>query len=141
MESLRLVSGTDVSSTPCDRCQAVQGRWDRIAGKVMCPQCEESLLQGETAPLREPSQPNRCAICNRLGTVCYLTYPLQSESPVEIDLCGQHLRDLLGRRLGPYAYYQLRRQLRSCGFEPTEVFLLHEAFYDEAGRALRPIVD
>jgi hypothetical protein len=35
----------------------------------------------------------------------------------------------------------LRRQLRVLGLEAAEVFLLHEAFYDEFGHALQPAVE
>jgi hypothetical protein len=82
-----------------------------------------------------------CAACGKIGTVCYLTYPLQTSTPVEMDLCPEHLRALLGRRLGPYAFHQLRRRLHLLGLGVELIFLLHDAFYDEQGRALQPATE
>jgi hypothetical protein len=48
------------------------------------------------------------------------------------------MRGLVGRRLGPHAFEQLRRQLYALELETREIFLLHEAFYDPSGRALQP---
>ena len=70
-----------------------------------------------------------------------LTFPLQSTTPVEMDLCPEHLRALLGRRLGPYAFHQIRRRLHLLGLGVELIFLLHEAFYDEQGRALQPALE
>jgi hypothetical protein len=81
---------------------------------------------------------NRCAICFHQGTVRFLTFPLHSTRPVEVDLCSEHLRALVSRRLGPHAFEQLRRQLFALGLEVGAIFLLHEAFYDPNGRALQP---
>ena len=47
---------------------------------------------------------------------------------------------LIGRRLGPFAYHQLRRQLAALGLDADDVFLLHDTFYDVQGRALQPAV-
>jgi hypothetical protein len=55
-----------------------------------------------------------------------------------MDLCPEHLRSLLARRLGPYAFNQIRRQLQAAGFDVEDLFLLHGAFYDAQGRALHP---
>jgi len=55
-----------------------------------------------------------------------------------MDICGEHLRGLLARRLGPFAYHQLKHMLRTVRLEPEDIFLLHGAFYDREGRALRP---
>ena len=141
MDSLR-VSAVPEKSRPvaCCRCHEGKGHWDRIAGKPYCPNCQELLAQGEADPLVERTQKQRCAVCSQLGTVCYATYPLNAETPVEMDLCPEHLRGLLGRRLGPYAYHQLRRELRTVGLEADAIFLLHDAFYDVNGRALQPAV-
>lgn len=140
MDSLRMVAEKSVSLTvPCCRCGANRGHWDRIAAKAYCPQCEEAIILGEGEPLIERRQKNLCTVCHQPGTLCYLTFPLQSTKPVEMDLCGQHLRDLLSRRLPPYAFHQLQRQLHEHGFETCDIFLLHEAFYDPTGRALHPI--
>ena len=58
-----------------------------------------------------------------------------------MDLCAKHLRGFLGRKLGGYAYTQLRRQLAAVGIDVHDVFLLHEAFYDAQGRALQPTAE
>ncbi len=78
-------------------------------------------------------------VCGRDGTVCYLTYPLHSAEPVEIDLCGGHCEALLGRRLERSAFRRLERLLQAAGVNVKEIFLLHEAFYDRQGRPLQPI--
>jgi hypothetical protein len=96
------------------------------------------MILGHTAPLAEPSEKRSCAICNTTGTVRYLTFPLGSSRPVEMDLCPEHLRDLVGRRLAPAAYHQLRRRLLALALEAESIFLLHGAFYDPQGRALQP---
>lgn len=142
MESLRLASAESVfPKLACCRCHDQTRAWDRIAGKTYCPQCLELLALGEAAPLVERSDRRRCAVCHHLGTLRYLTFPLRSRRPIEIDLCAEHLRSLVGRRLGPHAFEQLRRQLRALGLDAAEVFLLHDAFYDDNGRALQPAGD
>lgn len=142
MESLRMVGGERVGpSTPCCRCGATQGCWDRIVGKAYCPNCQEALIVGEAPPLIERTGKHRCAICNQVGSVPYLTFPLQGPQAVEVPLCPEHLRALLGRRLAPHAFHQLRRKLRTVNLSPEDVFLLHEAFYDASGRALQPAVE
>src|SRR5947209_19473094 len=85
--------------TSCCRCAAGDRRWDRIAGKAYCPGCEEALAQGVAAPLVERTEKNECAVCHQQGTVRLLTYPHEAVQAVEIDLCPDHLRALLGRRL------------------------------------------
>jgi hypothetical protein len=139
MDPVRLVSQDNLlSPTPCCRCSRCDERWDRIAAKVYCPNCQEAVVLGETAPLIERTEKRSCAVCDRSGTVCFRTFPLQSPTPLDIDLCPEHLRALLARRLGPRSFHQLRRQLARLGFTATEIFLLHDAFYDEQGRALQP---
>src|SRR5439155_13367496 len=139
MDSLRIVAdAAGVSHLPCHRCGQDRHAWDRIAGKVCCPNCQEAIVLGEAAPLVEPTEANPCAICSRSGTVRFQTYPLGQDRPLEMDLCPEHLRGLIGRRLAAHAYYQLDRQLQGIGFGASEVFLLHEEFYDNSGRALRP---
>ena len=96
---------------------------------------------GEGDPLVARTDRKHCAICHHLGTVRFVTFPLHSRRPVEMDLCPEHLRALVSRRLGPHAFEQLRRQLTALSLEVAEVFLLHEAFYDEQGRALQPAVE
>jgi hypothetical protein len=126
---------------PCCRCSDSTRPWDRIAGKTYCPNCLECLAVGEGDPLVERTDKRRCAVCHHQGTIRYLTFPLHSHRPVEMDLCAEHLRAMVGRRLGPHAFEQLRRQLYALGLEVADVFLLHEAFYDEQGRAIQPAVE
>ena len=139
MESLRLAT-QDIkpAAVPCHRCHAAKRRWDRIAGRALCPECQESLVLGLSEPFVAKTEGNLCAACGRRGTVRYVTFPLQSSKPLEVDLCPEHLRALLGRRLGPYAFHQLRRRLHLLGLGVELVFLLHDSFYDENGKALQP---
>jgi hypothetical protein len=109
-------------------------------GRPFCPDCEESLIKGESAPLVERAEPRRCAVCGQGGTLRYLTYPLECGTPVEMDLCARHFRALLGRCLDRGAYEQLRRKLRARGLGVDQIFLLHDAFYDDQGVALQPAV-
>jgi len=140
MEGLRLVTGEDLSPlAPCSRCGAAGCPWDRLAGKAICPDCQESLILGEGPPLIERVESRICAVCQQHGTLRYLTYPLQNQQPVEFDLCGHHLRSLLSRRLDRLALKHLAGMLREIGVTAKQVFLLHEAFYDEKGRALQPV--
>ena len=142
MDSLRLApSPRRPAAVACCRCANPKRNWDRIAGKPYCPECQEALVLGLAAPLTERTEKKACAVCGRTGTVCYLTYPLQNSTPVEMDLCPEHLRSLLGRRLGPYAFHQLRRRLHLLGLGVELIFLLHDAFYDEQGRALQPATE
>jgi hypothetical protein len=139
MDSVRLAPADSVfPALSCCRCDQDQRHWDRIANKPFCPNCLESLALGEGEPLIERRQPQRCAVCHHQGTLRFLTFPLESLRPVEIDLCGEHLRGLIARRLGPLAFEQLRRQLYALGIQVGEIFLLHDAFYDLNGRALKP---
>lgn len=142
MDSIHLASADSIfPKIPCSRCTDETRWWDRIAGKTYCPNCMEALAMGEGDPLIARTDRQRCAVCYHLGTVRYVTFPLHSRRPVEIDLCPEHLRALVARRLGPHAFEQLRRQLRSLDLEVAEIFLLHEAFYDDGGRALQPAVE
>jgi len=135
---LRILPRDSLFSSPCCRCCKGERTWDRIAGKSYCPSCQEALILGEAPPVIERTEQNRCGICDRVGTVTYQTSPLQGPAAVLLDLCGEHLRGLIGRRLGPHAFNQLRRQLQAVGLNAEDVFLLHAAFYDEQGRALQP---
>jgi hypothetical protein len=142
MESLRKVVGKGRAPfPPCSRCQATGCLWDQIAGKPICPDCQELLALGEGEPLVEPTRPTRCAACRHVGTVCYLTYPLHASDPIEIDLCPRHFHALLERRLDRAAFEQIGRQLHALGLTAQQVFLLHEAFYDEHGRPLQPVTE
>jgi hypothetical protein len=142
MDRLRLAPlDGSATLTSCSRCGAGQQNWDRIANKAYCPNCQEELAQGRAEPLVERTEQKCCVVCARRGTVPFFTVPLHASAGVEMDLCGEHLRDLLGRCLGPYAYHQLRRQLRTLQVNTEAIFLLHEEFYDSNGRALRPAVE
>jgi hypothetical protein len=105
----------------------------------MCPDCQEELALGDGPLLRERGESRTCAICGRNGTLRYLTYPLHSPEPIEIDLCGGHCEALLGRRLARTAFRRLEHLLQATGVAAREIFLLHEAFYDRRGRPLQPI--
>jgi len=142
MESIRLASPDSIfPKIPCCRCGDESRFWDRIAGKTYCPNCTEELALGEADPIIERTDKRRCTVCHHLGTVRFLTFPLNSRRPVEMDLCSEHLRALVGRRLGPHAFEQLRRQLVSLDLEVADIFLLHEAFYDPQGRAIQPAIE
>jgi hypothetical protein len=124
---------------PCSRCEATGCPWDRIGEHAVCPDCEEQLAVGEGQPLIERLAPNHCLVCQRAGTVRYLTFPLHGRDPLAIDLCAGHFHDYLGRRLDRYAYRILGRALQSLGLSAKQIFLLHEAFYDERGHPLQPV--
>jgi hypothetical protein len=142
MGSLRMAPRQEEQATlPCCRCANGQCRWDRIAGKAYCPGCQEALVLGLAEPLVERTQKQPCAACGRIGTVCFLSFPLQASTPVEIDLCPEHLRGLLGRRLSPPAFGRLRRRLQPLGLNVERIFLLHDAFYDLKGHALQPAIE
>ena len=140
MEGLRRIrDGAAPPTEPCGRCGAAGCPWDRIAGRPLCPDCQEALAQGEGPLLRVRGELRACAICHYNGTVRYLTYPLHSQEPIEIDLCGGCCEALLGRRLDRPAFRRLQRLLKAAGVGVAQVFLLHEAFYDRYGRPLQPI--
>jgi hypothetical protein len=140
MEGLRLVTASGQSAiAPCSRCEATGCPWDRIGEHAVCPDCEEQLALGEGQPLVERLAPNRCLVCRQSGTVRYLTFPLHGRDPLAIDLCAAHFHDYLGRRLDRYAYRTISRALQGVGLSPKQVFLLHEAFYDERGHPLQPV--
>jgi len=140
MEGLRLVAADPSDNkVACTRCQATGCPWDRIAGKPICPDCQEQIVLGEGPPLLEWVEKQTCAICQHAGTLRYLTYPLRGARPVEVDLCSTHFQALIGRRLDRYALKQLGKQLQAHGIQIQQLFLLHEAFYDDKGRALQPV--
>jgi hypothetical protein len=141
MEGLRLVAASGQSPVaPCSRCQATGCPWDRIGDHAICPDCQEQLALGEGEPLVERVSPtNRCLICRRGGTVRYLTFPLHGREPLAIDLCPTHFHNYMARRLDRYSYRTLSRALQSLGLTVKQVFLLHEAFYDERGHPLQPL--
>jgi len=140
MEGPRIVKNSGQSPlAPCSRCQAVGCPWDRIGEHVLCPDCQEQLAGGEGAPLAIPTRQHTCCVCGHKGTVPYLTFPLHAREPAEIDLCSRHFHALVGRRLDRYAYRVLGKRLTAAGLSARQVFLLHEAFYDERGHPLQPL--
>jgi hypothetical protein len=142
MDGLRLITAdTATTNPPCCRCGVVGEFWDKLAARPFCPDCQESLARGDGPPLIERTEPHACSVCARAGTVRYLTQPLNASVLLEMDLCPEHFRALLARRLGPFAFHQLSRQLRGLQLTAEQVFLLHDAFYDRHGRALQPVGD
>src|SRR5437763_12159983 len=142
MSSMRVVSDSGLSPvSPCSRCQSIGCHWDRLEGQPLCPDCQVDLLRGEGDPLVMRRERRGCAICDQLGTIRYMSFPLHESEPIEIDLCPSHLRDLMSRRLTSRAFQRLRRQLNLLGLAVEQIFLLHESFYDENGFALRPMPD
>src|SRR5690242_14756261 len=139
MKGVRLSTASGQSPVaPCSRCQATGCPWDRVGEQAICPDCQEQLALGEGEPLVERVVGLRCAVCHRLGTVRYLTFPLHGREPLAIDLCPGHFHDYLARRLDRQAYRTLSRGLQGLGLTVKQVFLLHEAFYDERGHPLQP---
>lgn len=142
MEGVRLLTCTGaVPKTACIRCQATGCPWDLIGGKPMCPDCQEQMILGTTAPVVERVDRRPCVICNHQGTLRYVTHPLHDSRAVELDLCSLHYQAMLGRRLDHYAIKQMGRLLQPHGLKVQQLFLLHEAFYDDKGRALQPVPD
>jgi hypothetical protein len=142
MDALRVVARESVSLLdPCCRCQAEGCHWDRLGGQPFCPDCQEALAQGHADPLALRTEPRPCVLCGYVGAVAYLTSPLGAPAPIEMDLCARHFRALLSRRLDPHAFARFRQRLAAVGLSPRSVFLLHEAFYDERGHALKPAVE
>src|SRR5262249_34467822 len=122
MERLRIPSLEQATNLlPCCRCALGERHWDRIASKPFCPNCQEMLVMGESDPLIERAETRRCLVCGRIGTLRYLTFPQHARTPVEMDICGEHLRCLLARRLGPFAFHQIRRQLRKLRLQPEDI--------------------
>jgi hypothetical protein len=140
MDGLRMVSAAGHSPlAPCGRCQSTGCPWDRIGDQIICPDCQEQLATGEGEPLVEKLRKLSCAVCDHVGTVRYLTFPLHAREPMEIDLCPEHFHAFIGRRLDRSAFRILSRRLQALGLSPRQVFLLHEAFYDERGHPLQPV--
>src|SRR3712207_6773299 len=101
MDSLRLAPADSVfPKIPCGRCGDNSRWWDRVSGKTYCPNCLEALALGEADPLVVRTDRRRCAVCHHEGTIRYLTFPLHSRRPVEVDLCAEHVRAIVARRLG-----------------------------------------
>jgi hypothetical protein len=142
MERVRWVHGLGTQPpAACSRCRAAGCPWDRIADEIICPDCQDLLVRDEGPPLIARVRPAACAVCGHRGVLPFVTVPLYAANAVEIDLCGAHLQALLRRRLDRFSYRQLADQLRTLGIQSREVFLLHEAFYDDFGQPLYPVID
>ena len=138
MESLRLAPGLSKPAfLPCSRCGNDNRDWDRIGSRVFCTGCQESLILGRAAPLRLQPRPALCGLL-RTGTVPFLTFPLRSRTPIEMQLCGPHLHACWHHELPAPALHRLRRRLAALRIDVQSVFLLHDVFYDARGRALQP---
>lgn len=124
---------------PCSRCAAEGSRWDRLVCRPFCPECQEDLAHGRGVPFVQRTVKRPCAACARVGSLPIITFPLGSPNAIEFDLCAEHFRAILGRSLDPLAYRTLRRRLHDRHLTPRNVFLLHEAFYDDLGKALQPV--
>ncbi len=139
VSTLRVMAEDSLSAQqPCCRCGATGGPWDRIGRQPFCPDCQEALVQGTVEPLIVRAEQGSCAVCARHGTLSFLTFPLGLTEALLMDLCPEHFRALLGRRLERCDFQHLRQELARLGLEPGQIFLLHEAFYDNQGRALQP---
>ena len=139
MESVRVLAHQSVSPRePCCRCRAKGCHWDRINGQPYCPDCQEAVAQGYADPLILRAERRACAVCGHIGSVRFVTFPLGSRPPLEMDLCAAHFRALLARQLDPRAFARMRRLLDGLSLSPRGIFLLHEAFYDDDGQALQP---
>jgi hypothetical protein len=142
MEALRVVARECVSPLdPCCLCQAKGCHWDRFNDHPYCPDCQEALAQGNAQPLTLRTERRPCLLCGHVGAVRYLTFPLGQQQPLEMDLCAVHFRGLLSRALPPESFVGLRQRLAAMSLSPRSIFLLHEAFYDEFGQALKPAVE
>src|SRR5580765_7094813 len=97
MDTMRMAPAGSVALwKPCCRCGEKALGWDRIAGKPYCPGCEEAIVQGDSEPLIEQTRRMPCTACRCIGSVTVQTFPLKSSQPLEMDLCPEHLRCLLG---------------------------------------------
>ena len=142
MDGIRICPPNSVPlGIPCCRCAGHARGWDRIADKAYCPDCQEAIIVGQADPIIERTQKHRCTVCSSEGTVRFCTFPLNALQAIEMELCPEHLRSLLGRRLGTHAFAQLRRQLAQLGLTVNDIFLLHDAFYDPHGRPLQPATE
>lgn len=141
MPSMRRLPANRVHPQPCCRCGDSTMRWDQLARKTYCPNCLEELAAGNAdPPLSEPTQKGVCAACNHVGTISFLTWPLNRDDPVEFDLCNEHVQAVAGRRLRPYPFELLKNQLIELGLDVSQIFLLHGAFYNQDGAALQPVL-
>lgn len=126
----------------CALCDVTGAPWDEIDGLPLCPDCMEDLAAGKaqaTQFMVWRSEP--CCVCQRLGSVKFATTPLQTIKPLVATLpfCPLHLRALIGRSLDCRDFALLIGFLDQFFLAPSQIFLLHEAFYDRAGKAIQPV--
>ncbi len=141
-KGIRKVQVAEINpSEICSRCQQDNARWDQIAGKTYCPNCLEALVLGIADPLIERTEKGSCVVCSNRSTLRYITFPLNNDEALELDLCGNHLRALLARCLDPHSFKQIQNRLVGLDVNVNEIFLLHSSFYDIAGQALMPAME
>ncbi len=142
-------------SKPCDVCKSTGCPWDRLGydprtgdWKTICPDCQqEAVVSGTHA--RFHLVWGHCVCCDDPFTGCrggfprkvtpVLTFPLHTKRVLRLEFCAAHFHEFVGRRLGSWRLIILHRRLHWLGVCPRRVFLLHEAFYDHAGKALQPV--
>lgn len=140
MPSIRRITPPEGSHLlPCTGCGAVGSAWDRLDGRGVCPDCQESLILGESQPVTLRTVLGSCAICLDRRVVPYVTMPRHGNLAIAVDLCPLHFRHLLGRRLTRLEFRQLHRALGAVGLVPGMLFLTHDGFYDAKGRAIDPV--
>lgn len=142
--SLRRIPCSELSAppnAPCERCHYTGCSWDRIGNHVLCPDCQAKLATGEGELIREALHKNTCVLCQKVGTVQYLTFPLGRDDPLEMYLCPQHFHDYIGRCLKKSEFRLMRRRLQACGLTPDDVFWLHPEYYDDDGTARYPAIE
>lgn len=127
------------SAKPCCRCGANNNVWDKVGPHPICYECQEKLAANACEVWRFATRHGRCAVCDEAQVVPFASLPVHAGKALEIELCGQHLRDVLGRRLSKRAFRVLRAVLEDAGISTGEIFLLHGAFYNERGNALQPV--
>ena len=118
MESLRLAPADSIfPKIPCSRCADHSRGGTGSSAKPIARTASKRWRGERRSPLWKKPIAGVVAICHHLGTVRYVTFPLHSRRPVEMELCSEHLRALIVRRLGPHGFEQLRRQLHNLGIE------------------------
>jgi len=130
-----------VKCDPCSICKATGCPWDLLGDEPVCPDCQERLALGdEDLVVKVPVVDGRCWACDAPGVADYLTAPLgEAAGYLALHLCPAHFRALIGRSLDRASFRAVCRRLSSRGLKPRQVFLLHEAFYDQHGVALMPL--
>lgn len=126
----------------CALCKMKGCPWDEIDSVPLCPDCLEGLAAGEIEAVKfSVIRSAHCCICRSLGAVRFVTVPLRTPAHMVTTLgfCPLHLRALVGRSLDHKDFGYLAVLLAAFGLRTYQVFLLHEAFYDQDGRAVDPV--